>query len=151
MARTGLSGSDALLRGDLIVAPHPVAVGEEGQIVGAIATIWTDAPQRSVLKGQIVVNFAIGCLVALGFGAALWFTLGRMLDQPLRSLGGALARMAAGNYALAVAPGRRHDEIAVLAGHLEKLRQELARAEADRAEARADDAARRQVDRRAQR
>ena len=78
---------------------------------------------RALLVGISLLCVLIGCAVQFG-------VLSRLVGRPIRSLGAAIADMAAGNYDASVPEASRRDEVGLVGQAVLKLRDGL-RAQAD--------------------
>ncbi|MCX7560828.1 methyl-accepting chemotaxis protein [Sulfitobacter sp. F26204] len=134
LAQENMAAQSGMVSGDGLRIVAPSHFGSENQPVGGVVTLWTSEPALAALARErwktTGIAFVVFLVALLGAG---WFLRSR-LSRPLRLLGKAMTLVTLGNYAASVPYAARRDEIGLMAGRLDQLRNTLAEARAQQSE-----------------
>lgn len=107
----------------------PVRFGNSGSTVGAVTTVWTDAPLRAEAMADQWTALGASMVVFLVALAAATAFLRQGVTRPLLEVRDAMTRVAARDYGAEVPGTERSDEVGGIARTLDELRTSLAGAE----------------------
>ncbi|MDW4496637.1 methyl-accepting chemotaxis protein [Sulfitobacter sp. D35] len=130
LAREAIATDETVLSPDGLTIATPVHFGDDGAVVGVVATQWTEEPQlaeqKDVRNHVLMLAFGITTAAALASGLFLRF----YMSQPLLRLEAAMGRVAGGDFDFDVPFTTRKDEIGLMAQRLDRFRIALGEAKA---------------------
>ncbi|MEO1329745.1 MAG: methyl-accepting chemotaxis protein [Pseudomonadota bacterium] len=110
LAAEAIETEAAAISPDGLLRAEPVRFGKKDEVVGALVIAWSDAALRADIEEKMLTLVGIGLGTALAFSLAGAALATKLVAKPLRSLGEAVARLAAGEN-VEIAAARRRDEI----------------------------------------
>ena len=119
---------------DGFLVAEPVAFGEDGIVVGAVAVAWSpDVVVATVRQAKMRILALAGAVFAVVLAGGVLY-LRRSVTRPLRDVGRAMKTVVGGEYDIGIPETGRIDEIGLMARDLEYFRQMMSDAsEATRA------------------
>ncbi|MGI1663587.1 methyl-accepting chemotaxis protein [Palleronia sp. KMU-117] len=130
LGRAALGGATQWADDGRIALAVPVIQGAGGDIVGALVTVWTPEPALARIAAANRQGYLIAAGLFLGLLGVAAVALRTGVSQPLRQVGAAMSAVASGDYDRAIPAQDRRDEIGEIAGQLDQLRRQLAKARA---------------------
>ncbi|XDA96610.1 methyl-accepting chemotaxis protein [Sulfitobacter sp. LCG007] len=126
VARNAMASGERTVSPDGMRVADPVFFGQNNEVIGAVATEWTDEAQMesvaATLRTMLLAAFGVTAIAAIV--SAIF--LRNYMSQPLLRVEGAMKRVASGDFDFDVPYTRRGDEVGKLARGLDRFRIDLA-------------------------
>jgi signal transduction histidine kinase len=115
---------ERLLRGARVKASSPII--REGAVFGSVSVHFSDVQLREAMNHRAIEGIQHTFLLTLVFSAVLWLSLDRIVVRPLKTLEASVARVARGDFEVAI-PAASGDEMGRVGASFNRMVADLRR------------------------